>query len=123
MLTKEVYLVDRIDRQDSEKMRHLKCVCFLRPCQESFQSLLEEIKLRRFGEYYLGKLNYTILVLFITGILIEYLVFSNIIPKHYIEKLAEIDISESIKEVQVSPNTLQFKYQANRSFNNIGILW
>jgi hypothetical protein len=115
--------VDRIDRQDSEKMRHLKCVCFLRPCQESFQSLLEEIKLRRFGEYYLGKLNYTILVLFITGILIEYLVFSNIIPKHYIEKLAEIDISESIKEVQVSPNTLQFKYQANRSFNNIGILW
>ncbi|KXN74885.1 Sec1-like protein [Conidiobolus coronatus NRRL 28638] len=80
LLTKEVYLVDRIDRQDSEKMRHLKCICFLRPCQESFQSLLEEIKLRRFGEYYL--------------------VFSNIIPKHYIEKLAEIDISESIKEVQ-----------------------
>lgn len=29
LLTKEVYLVDKIDKGSREKMKHMKCICFL----------------------------------------------------------------------------------------------
>lgn len=53
LLSKECYLIDRVDNRNRDKMRHLKCVCFLRPTQESIQWLVEELKEPCYGDYYL----------------------------------------------------------------------
>ncbi|CAH1768277.1 14279_t:CDS:10, partial [Entrophospora sp. SA101] len=44
LLSHETYLVDRIDNRNRDKMRHLKCVCFLRPTSETIQLLVEELR-------------------------------------------------------------------------------
>jgi vacuolar protein sorting-associated protein 45 len=32
-------------------MRHLRCLCFIRPSPESIQSLIEELRDPKYGEY------------------------------------------------------------------------
>ena len=32
-------------------MRHLRCLCFVRPSPESIQSLIEELREPKYGEY------------------------------------------------------------------------
>jgi vacuolar protein sorting-associated protein 45 len=32
-------------------MRHLRCLCFVRPSPESIQSLIEELRDPKYGEY------------------------------------------------------------------------
>ncbi|ORX98635.1 Sec1-like protein [Basidiobolus meristosporus CBS 931.73] len=80
LLAHETYLVDRIDNKGREKMKHLKCVCFLRPSHESVQHLIEELRDPKYGEYHLY--------------------FSNILKKTVIERLAEVDENEVVREVQ-----------------------
>ncbi|RUS23094.1 Sec1-like protein [Endogone sp. FLAS-F59071] len=82
LLSKECYLIDRVDNRNRDKMRHLKCVCFLRPTQESIQWLVEELKEPCYGDYYLY--------------------FSNTLKKSAIERLAEVDEHEVVREIQVS---------------------
>jgi hypothetical protein len=41
----------RLDSQKREKMRHLRCLCFVRPSPESIQSLIEELREPKYGEY------------------------------------------------------------------------
>ena len=53
LLSREVYLVNRIDQRNREKMKHLKCVCFLRPFPDSIQSLADELADPCYGEYHL----------------------------------------------------------------------
>lgn len=53
LLQREVYLIDRIDNRQREKMRHLRCICFVRPTGESVQALVEELREPRYGDYYL----------------------------------------------------------------------
>ena len=54
LLAKEVYLIDRIDMpQNRDKMKHLKCLCFLRPHNESFKQLFQELSDPHYGSYYL----------------------------------------------------------------------
>jgi vacuolar protein sorting-associated protein 45 len=79
LLAKEIYLIDKIDSK-REKMRHLKCITFLRPTPASIQALSEELRDPCFGEYYLY--------------------FSNSIQKSFIERLAESDTHEVVREVQ-----------------------
>ncbi|KAJ2616782.1 vacuolar protein sorting-associated protein 45 [Coemansia sp. RSA 1365] len=80
LLSKEVYLVDRIDNVQRDAMRHLKCLCFLRPTDSSIQALVDELRSPKYGDYYIY--------------------FSNILKKSMIELLAENDESEVVQELQ-----------------------
>ncbi|KAL9015020.1 MAG: hypothetical protein Q9173_000352 [Seirophora scorigena] len=80
LLSHGVYLIDRIDNVSREKMRHLRCLCFLRPSPDSIQNLIQEFREPRYGEYYVF--------------------FSNVVRKSSLERLAEADDNEVVKGVQ-----------------------
>ncbi|KAH7912553.1 Sec1 family-domain-containing protein [Hygrophoropsis aurantiaca] len=80
LLSHQVYLTDRIDNKKRDRMPHMKCVCFLHPNEDSLEALSRELKEPMYGEYYLY--------------------FSNILSKTAIERLAEVDEFEVVKEVQ-----------------------
>ncbi|CAG8475057.1 3843_t:CDS:10 [Funneliformis mosseae] len=80
LLSHETYLVDRIDNRNRDRMRHLKCICFLRPTNETIQLLVEELRDPSYGDYYLY--------------------FSNTLKPSLIERLAEVDEHEVVREVQ-----------------------
>ncbi|KAI1812864.1 Sec1-like protein [Poronia punctata] len=80
LLNHEVYLTDRIDNPNREKMRHLRCLCFIRPSPDSIQFLIDELRDPKYGEYYLY--------------------FSNVVKKSSLERLAEADDHEVVKSVQ-----------------------
>jgi len=80
LLSHEVFLIDRLDNANREKMRHLRCFCFVRPSPDSIQFLIDELREPRYGEYYLY--------------------FSNVVKKSALERLAEADDHEVVKAVQ-----------------------
>ncbi|MCJ1247812.1 vacuolar protein sorting-associated protein 45 [Trapelia coarctata] len=80
LLNHEVYLIDRLDNAAREKMRHLRCLCFLRPSPDSVQQLIDEFREPRYGEYMIY--------------------FSNVIRKSSLERLAEADDHEVVRSVQ-----------------------
>ncbi|KAF4963873.1 hypothetical protein FSARC_8126 [Fusarium sarcochroum] len=80
LLTHEVYLIDRLDNSAREKMRHLRCLCFVRPSPESIQLLIDELRDPKYGEYHLY--------------------FTNVAKKSALERLAEADDHEVVKLVQ-----------------------
>ncbi|PYH98889.1 vacuolar protein sorting-associated protein 45 [Aspergillus ellipticus CBS 707.79] len=80
LLNHEVYLIDRLDNAARERMRHLRCLCFVRPSPTSIQFLIDELREPKYGEYYI------------------YL--SNIIRKSSLERLAEADSHEVVRVVQ-----------------------
>lgn len=58
MLQKEVYLFERLDSASSnERMKHLKCIVFIRPTKNNIASLCYELRNPRFGSYYICKYN------------------------------------------------------------------
>ncbi|KAG6857135.1 hypothetical protein H0H87_008705 [Tephrocybe sp. NHM501043] len=63
-----------------DRMPHMKCVCFLQNNEDSLAALEAELSEPKYGEYYLY--------------------FSNILSKTAIERLAEVDEYEVVKEVQ-----------------------
>jgi hypothetical protein len=92
-------------------MAHMKCVCFLQNNEESLEALEEELKEPKYGEYYLCQLvnllRYNVALLLV--ILTEHcLDFSNILGKSAIERLAQVDEYEVVREVQVR-NVLPYK--------------
>ncbi|KAJ3223529.1 vacuolar protein sorting-associated protein 45 [Clydaea vesicula] len=107
LLAKEVYLIDRIDNRSRDKMKHLKCICFCRPTPESIQAIVEELRQPNYGEYYLY--------------------FSNTLKKSQIERLAEVDEFECVREVQeyfsdfLAINPELFSLNLNSSKNSIFI--
>lgn len=80
LLNHEIYLIDRLENSSREKMRHLRCLCVIRPSPESIQRLIDELREPRYGEYYLY--------------------FTNIVRKSSLERLAEADDYEVVKLVQ-----------------------
>ena len=101
LLAHQVYLTDRIDNKNRDRLPHLKCICFLRPSQESLESLAEELREPRYGEYYLCQSVKSCYTLSIDSVLTMFLDFSNILTKTAIERLAEADEFEVVREVQV----------------------
>ena len=82
LLSKEIYLIDKLDNA-REQMKHLKCICFLRPTPLSINRVIEELRDKpAYGDYYIY--------------------FSNTIRKSDIERLAEADEYEVVREVQVT---------------------
>ncbi|KAK7574339.1 hypothetical protein V9T40_011530 [Parthenolecanium corni] len=81
ILQREVYLFERIDMiADSESMKHLKCIVFLRPTKENISLLSRELQNSRYGVYYIY--------------------MSNIISKGDIKTLAENDEQEVVRELE-----------------------
>ncbi|EPS41224.1 hypothetical protein H072_4884 [Dactylellina haptotyla CBS 200.50] len=80
LLQHEVFLIDRLENANREKMRHLKCLCFVRPSPDSIQLLVEELREPKYSEYMLY--------------------FSNIVKKSSLERIAEADDHEVVKSVQ-----------------------
>ncbi|KAJ8304082.1 hypothetical protein KUTeg_017665 [Tegillarca granosa] len=80
ILQKEVYLFERIDSAGRETMKHLKCICFLRPTRENVVLLAQELRMPKYGLYYVY--------------------FSNVISKQDVKILAEADDQEVVREVQ-----------------------
>jgi vacuolar protein sorting-associated protein 45 len=80
LLSQEVYLIDRLDNVQREKMRHLRCLCFIRPSSNSVQLLIDELREPKYGEYNVY--------------------FSNVVKKSSLERLAEADDHEVVKLVQ-----------------------
>ncbi|KAJ7644229.1 Sec1-like protein [Roridomyces roridus] len=80
LLSHQVYLTDRIDNKKRDRMPHMKCVCFLQANEDSLEALQTELREPKYGEYYLY--------------------FSNILSKSMIERLAEVDEYEVVREVQ-----------------------
>ncbi|KAF7185677.1 Vacuolar protein sorting-associated protein 45 [Pseudocercospora fuligena] len=79
LLNHSVYLTQRLDDTNREKMRHLRCLCFLRPSPDSIQFLIDEFREPKYGEYHIY--------------------FSNIIKKSSLERLAEADDHEVVKSI------------------------
>ncbi|KAL7752594.1 vacuolar protein sorting-associated protein 45 [Sorochytrium milnesiophthora] len=80
LLSKEVYLIDKLENANRDTLKHLKCICFVRPSAESLQSLADELRNPKYGEYFLY--------------------FSNVLKKSQVERLAEVDECEVVREVQ-----------------------
>lgn len=80
LLNHEVYLMDRLENPNREKMRHLRCLCFVRPHPDSIGRLIDELREPKYGEYHLF--------------------FSNVVKKSTLERLAEADDHEVVKLVQ-----------------------
>ncbi|KAK0646043.1 Sec1-like protein [Cercophora newfieldiana] len=80
LLNHEVYLIDRLDNANREKMRHMRCLCFVRPHPDSIGLLIDELRDPKYGEYHLF--------------------FSNVAKKSTLERLAEADDHEVVKLVQ-----------------------
>lgn len=80
LLNHEVYLIDRLDNAGREKMRHLRCLCLVRPSPETIQLLIDELRDPKYGEYNLY--------------------FTNVAKKSSLERLAEADDHEVVKAVQ-----------------------
>ncbi|KAK3295989.1 Sec1-like protein [Chaetomium fimeti] len=80
LLNHEVYLMDRLDNPTREKMRHLRCLCFVRPHPDSIGLLIDELREPKYGEYHLF--------------------FSNVVKKSTLERLAEADDHEVVKLIQ-----------------------
>ena len=57
LLNHNVYLTDRLDNQEREKMRHLRCLAFLRPSSDSIQFLIDELREPKYGEYHICTLS------------------------------------------------------------------
>ncbi|KAM3550417.1 hypothetical protein MY1884_008261 [Beauveria asiatica] len=80
LLNHEVYLIDRLDNTAREKMRHLRCLCLVRPSPETIQLLIDELRDPKYGDYQLY--------------------FTNVAKKSSLERLAEADDHEIVKVVQ-----------------------
>lgn len=80
LLSHQVYLTDRIDNRKRDRMSHMKCVCFLQPSEDSLEALSAELREPKYGEYYLY--------------------FSSMLSKSAIERLADVDEFEVVREVQ-----------------------
>lgn len=94
-------------------MRHLRCLCFIRPSPESIQLLIDELREPMYGEYYLY--------------------FSNIIRKSSLERLAEADDHEVVRAVQeqfadfivINPDlcSLNLGFPLHRVWSNSPDMW
>lgn len=88
-------------------MPHMKCVCFLQPSESSIEAVCAELREPKYGEYYLCQCVDSF------GEPVPGLTFlarpdfSNVLSKSSIERLADVDEFEVVREVQVvQPITL-----------------
>lgn len=76
----KVFLVERLDRDGTEPMLHMKAVCFVRPTGENVALLRRHLKNPCYGEFHIF--------------------FSNIVKDTHLQELAEADQQEVVSQVQ-----------------------
>jgi len=79
VLQKEVFLVDKLEKEGREKLPHLKAVVFIKPSEKSIHYLIEELRTPRYKEYYIF--------------------FNNVTRDILIQKLAEADFKSLVNGV------------------------
>ncbi|CDK28808.1 unnamed protein product [Kuraishia capsulata CBS 1993] len=79
LLQHEVYLIDRLENLSRDKMRHLKCICFVKPTEETITALVDELQNPKYSGYSIY--------------------FNNIVSKPQLERLAESDNMELVSKV------------------------
>lgn len=86
----------------------MKCVCFLQANEDSLEALANELREPKYGEYYLCQwVNHPSSSSATPALMQPQTDFSNILSKTAIERLAEVDEYEVVKEVQVSGTASQ----------------
>lgn len=80
LLDHDIYLVDTIENLDRDYERHLKCLCYVRPTDETIEYLMNELRDPHYGEYHLF--------------------FSNWVTKSQLERLAESDDMEAVVKIE-----------------------
>ncbi|CDR45345.1 CYFA0S17e02124g1_1 [Cyberlindnera fabianii] len=80
LLQHDIYLINRIDNTARDKMRHLKCICYLKPCEETLNYLLDELRNPKYSGYEIY--------------------FNNTVTKSQLERLAESDDLEVVTKVE-----------------------
>mmetsp|Transcript_87693 Transcript_87693/g.174037 ORF Transcript_87693/g.174037 Transcript_87693/m.174037 type:complete len:569 (+) Transcript_87693:119-1825(+) len=79
ILGQDIYLVERIDAHQEGDMRHLIAVCLIRPTNQNFMLLSQELCSPRYKEYHLF--------------------FTNVVSHSRLEQLASCDEFELVKQV------------------------
>lgn len=97
LLKNDIFLVDHLANDARQKMRHLDCICFVRPISENIERLVEELRAPRYSKYTL--------------------IFSNFVKKSHLERLAEADDHEVVVKVQ---ELFCDYYTINRDFFSAG---
>eukprot|EP00929_Paragymnodinium_shiwhaense_P007914 TRINITY_DN111837_c0_g1_i1.p1 TRINITY_DN111837_c0_g1~~TRINITY_DN111837_c0_g1_i1.p1 ORF type:complete len:572 (-),score=138.12 TRINITY_DN111837_c0_g1_i1:277-1992(-) len=80
ILQHEVFLTERIDVENKDKMRHMNAICFLRPTSQNFILLTKMLKSPNYNEYHIF--------------------FTNAVPHMRLEQLACCDEFEVVHQVQ-----------------------
>ncbi|CCH57986.1 hypothetical protein TBLA_0A01850 [Henningerozyma blattae CBS 6284] len=80
LLQNEVYLVDTLENPNRDTMRHIKCMVYISPSEESIQLLVKELQNPKYGEYHIF--------------------FNNMVSKSQLERLAEADDMEAVVKVE-----------------------
>lgn len=80
ILEHEVFLVERIEAENRETMRHLNAIVFLRPTDKNFMLLTRELAQPKYAEYHIF--------------------FTNVVPHQRLEQLANKDEFEVVHQVQ-----------------------
>lgn len=106
LLSHQVYLTDRIDNRLRNPMPHMKCVCFLQPSEGSIEAVCAELREPKYGEYYLCQCVDSFGKPISRLTFFDRPDFSNVLSKSLIERLAEVDEFEVVREVQVVQLTI-----------------
>lgn len=80
LLKNDVFLIDKVTNVARQKLRHLDCTIFVRPSSEAIQAVIDELRAPRYGKYTL--------------------IFTNVVRKSQLERLAEADDHEVVTRVQ-----------------------
>lgn len=87
-------------------MPHMKCVCFLQPSEGSIEAVCAELREPKYGEYYLCQCVDSFGKPISRLTFFDRPDFSNVLSKSLIERLAEVDEFEVVREVQVVQLTI-----------------
>lgn len=79
LLKQEIYLIDRLENTERDRLRNLKCICLFKPDDQTVTNLSEEISNPKYAEYELS--------------------FTNVISKSRLERIAESDDLEVVSKV------------------------
>ncbi|SCU99230.1 LANO_0F01200g1_1 [Lachancea nothofagi CBS 11611] len=80
LLEHEIYLIDTLENENRDVMRHLKCLVYAKPTDESIELLVKELANPKYGEYQIF--------------------FNNTVTKTQLERLAECDDLELVSKVE-----------------------
>ncbi|CAB4256708.1 Vps45p [Maudiozyma barnettii] len=80
LLKHEIYLVETVENNKRDIMRHLKCLVYVKPTDKTIDCLVKELENPRYGEYHIF--------------------FNNMVSKSQLERLAEADSLSAVVKVE-----------------------